>query len=176
MSLADQEVAAVAIAPAIRPKSLFLLASLGVLALDQWSKWLIEAHLPEHASQVLLPGFVSFTHVRNNGVAFGLFASATQGASTSLLAVVGLFALVVVAAYFWRTPPSQSTLLLALSLVLGGALGNLLDRFVSGAVTDFVDLSLGAHHWPAFNVADSAITVGAGLLILDELLRVRRGR
>ena len=75
----------------------------------------------------------------------------------------------MVTAYFLRTPGEQRRLLLALSLVLGGALGNLLDRFASGAVTDFLDFSWRSHHWPAFNVADGAITVGLALLAFDTL-------
>lgn len=148
----------------LHSKGGFLLAAAGVLVLDQWSKWVVEAHLPEHASQVVVPGFLDFTHVRNTGVAFGLLAGAGHVVPALALAGVGLVALLVVATYFWRTPVSEPTLLWALSLVLGGAVGNLLDRFASGAVTDFVDFSLGTHHWPAFNVADGAITIG--LLVL----------
>lgn len=149
-----------------RAKGPFLLLALAVLAFDQWTKWLVEAHLPHHASIAILPSFVSLTHVRNSGVAFGLFAG---GEARLLLAALGLAALAVVGAYFVRTPNERRRLLLALSLVLGGAVGNLLDRFASGAVTDFLDLSLGSHHWPAFNVADGAITVGLLLLALDAL-------
>jgi signal peptidase II len=150
-------------------KTPFLLAALAVLAFDQWTKWLIETHLPQHASIELWPSFLSLTHVRNAGVAFGLFAAGGEGSARVVLAGLGLVALAVVAAYFARTPVEQRRLLLALSLVLGGAVGNLLDRFASGAVTDFLDLSLGRHHWPAFNIADSAITLGLVLLSLDAL-------
>ncbi len=155
---------------AARPsKGLFLLAALAVLALDQWTKWLVEAHLPQHASMVVLPSVFNLTHVRNSGVAFGLFAS--DGPSLARLALVGLgvVALGVVAAYFWRTPMDRRRLLFALSLVLGGAVGNLLDRLASGAVTDFLDVSFAGYHWPAFNVADSAITVGLLLMAWDAL-------
>jgi signal peptidase II len=147
----------------------WLLVSLFVLALDQWTKWLVEIHLPVHASQPVVPGFFNLTHVRNTGVAFGLFAASGQAAATLILVGLGLSALVVVGFYFWRTPASQRLLLGALALVLGGAVGNLLDRCLAGAVTDFLDVYWRGHHWPAFNVADSAISVGLLLLAVDTL-------
>ena len=147
-------------------KGHWLLLSLAVLALDQWTKWLVEVHLPLHASHPLLPGVFNLTHVRNTGVAFGLFSG--RGPSM-ILAVLGLLALGLVGIYFAWTHTRDRWLLMALSLVMGGAVGNLMDRMVSGAVTDFVDLHLGTAHWPAFNVADSAITVGILILILDVL-------
>lgn len=147
-------------------KGHWLLLSLAVLALDQWSKWLVELHLPLHASHPLLPGVLDLTHVRNAGVAFGLFSG--QGTSVGL-AVLGLVALALVGVYFAWTHTRDRWLLMALSLVMGGAVGNLTDRVASGAVTDFVDLHAGTAHWPSFNVADSAITVGIAVLILDVL-------
>jgi signal peptidase II len=150
-------------------KARWLLLSLFVLVLDQWTKWLIELHLPAHASHPVLPGLFNLTHVRNTGVAFGLFASGGEGTATLLLAGLGLIALLVVGYYFWKTPPAHHLLLGALALVLGGAVGNLLDRCVAGAVTDFIDVYWRTHHWPAFNVADSAITIGLLLLAADTL-------
>jgi signal peptidase II len=145
----------------------YLLLSLGVLVLDQWTKWLVEVHLPHHVAQPVIPGFLNLTHVRNTGVAFGLFAS--EGASTGwLLTVLGLGALTAVTVYFWFAPNRDRSLLVALALVVGGALGNLIDRVASGAVTDFVDVYVGAHHWPAFNVADSAISIGIVLMAFDS--------
>ncbi len=156
-----------------RIKGRFLLLSLTVLVLDQWSKWLIELHLPEHGAQPVIPGFFHLTHVRNTGVAFGLFASYGEAAGTWLLTALGLLALAVVVIYFARTPASARLLLLALALVLGGAVGNLLDRVANGAVTDFLAFFLGNFRWPDFNVADSAISIGLSLLVIDAL-RPRR--
>ncbi len=150
-------------------KPRWLLVSLCVLVLDQWTKWLVEAHLPAHASHAVVPGLFNLTHVRNTGVAFGLFAASGEAAAPLVLAALGVAALVVVGFYFWKTPASQRLLLAALALVLGGAVGNLLDRCVAGAVTDFLDFYWRTHHWPAFNVADSAITIGLALLALDTL-------
>jgi len=151
----------------------YLLLSLAVVVADQWSKWLVEAHLPHPLVQTIVPIFLSFTHVRNTGVAFGLFAS--DGVSGSwMLTGLGLAALAAVAVYFRFAAAEDRWLLSALALVVGGAVGNLIDRVTSGAVTDFIDVYLGPHHWPAFNVADSAISVGIFLMLLDSL-RLRKG-
>lgn len=154
-------------------KSRYLLLSLVVLVLDQWTKWLVEIHLPRGVSQPVIDGFFNLVHVQNSGVAFGLFAE--QGAARSwVLALLGLVALSAVAAYFWITPRGDLLLLTALALVAGGAVGNLIDRIAAGGVTDFLDVYVGSYHWPAFNVADSAITVGIGLMIFDAVSPGRR--
>ena len=149
-------------------KGRWLLLSLAVLALDQWTKALIEIHLPLHTSHPLIAGFFDLTHVRNTGVAFGLFS----GRNTSVtLSAVGILALILVAVYFALSHTRDRWLLAGLSLVMGGAVGNLTDRVASGAVTDFLDVHLGSHHWPSFNVADSAIFVGIVLLAFDVFRR-----
>lgn len=157
-------------------KPRFALLSLAVVVLDQWTKWLVEVHLPEGAAHPVVGGFLNLVHVRNTGVAFGLFSSDT-GSTSWLLTVLGFAALAAVAVYFWLTPSHDRLLLTALALVAGGAVGNLADRIAAGAVTDFVDVFLGTYHWPAFNVADSAISVGIALLVLETLLprRLRGG-
>lgn len=146
----------------------YLFVSLGVIVLDQWTKWLVEVHLPHHAAQPLIPGFLNLTHVRNTGVAFGLFAAQGVGNGSWLLTLLGLAALTAVGVYFWFAPTRDRLLLIALALVVGGAVGNLIDRMASGAVTDFVDVYVGSHHWPSFNVADSAISIGIVLMAIDS--------
>ena len=152
----------------------YLFVSLAVLLTDQWTKWLVELHLPDHATEPLLPGLLNLTHVRNTGVAFGLFAAQGMTGGSWLLTLLGLAALTAVGVYFWFTPSRDRMLLVALALVVGGAVGNLIDRVVAGAVTDFVDVYVGTHHWPAFNVADSAISIGIALMAFDSL-RPHRG-
>jgi signal peptidase II len=155
----------------LRGKGAYLLASVGVVFLDQLTKGLVETRYALHSTREVIPGFLNFTHVRNSGVAFGLFASHGDGALGSLvLVVLGLVALVVVGLYFWRTSTGDRALLSALALILGGAVGNLIDRIGSGGVTDFIDAYVGTYHWHTFNVADSAITVGIVLMVLDLLL------
>lgn len=145
-------------------KGHWLLLALAVVALDQWTKALIEIHLPLHASHPLIAGLFDLTHVRNTGVAFGLLSGRNTSVALSLL---GILALILVAVYFTLSHTRDRWLLAALSLVMGGAVGNLTDRMASGAVTDFLDFHLGNHHWPSFNIADSAISVGIALLALD---------
>ena len=148
----------------------YLFISLGIIVLDQWTKWLVEIHLPHHTAHPVIPGFLNLTHVRNTGVAFGLFASQGGGGGGSWpLVLLGLVALTAVGIYFWFAPSRDRILLIALSLVVGGAVGNLIDRVSSGAVTDFIDVYVGSHHWPSFNVADSAISIGIVLMALDTL-------
>lgn len=151
---------------------LFCLA-LSVLALDQWSKVWIERNLERFATIEAVPGFFTITHVRNTGIAFGLFPSHGDRFGTVLLATLGLGALGVVGYYFLRAAGNQLLLLTALALVLGGAVGNLVDRIALGAVTDFFDFYVGAKHWPTFNVADSAISIGIAILALETLLPFR---
>ncbi len=122
----------------------YLFVSLAVLVLDQWTKWLVEVHLPDHAAELVMPGFLTLTHVRNTGVAFGLFAAQGMTGGSWLLTLLGLAALTAVGVYFWFTPSRDRVLLVALALVVGGAVGNLLDRVLAGAVTDFIDVYMGS--------------------------------
>jgi signal peptidase II len=146
-------------------KSRFLVLSACVLALDQWSKLWIEASLETHGRLPVLPGFFDLVHVRNTGIAFGLFPAGGDLGGTLLLTALGFAALIVVSLYFRGTSEDEPLLLLSLALVLGGAVGNLVDRTLLGAVTDFLDVYVGTHHWPAFNVADSGVTVGIVLML-----------
>ena len=155
----------------LRAKGRYFLISLAVLVLDQWSKWLVEAHLSDHASIEVIPGLLNFTHVRNTGVAFGMFATRGHALGTFVLTLLGLAALAFVGYYFRVVPRHDRPLLIALALVMGGAVGNLLDRIARGAVTDFVDFYYGTYHWHTFNVADTAISIGIGLMILGTFRR-----
>ncbi len=155
-------------------KSSYLIVSLAIVVFDQWSKWLVEALLERHVPTSIIPGFLNFTHVTNTGVAFGILANDGNQTATLLLTLLGLVALAVVGIYFWRTPRQERVLLTSLVLILGGAVGNLIDRVANGEVTDFIDVYFGTYHWHTFNVADSAITVGIGLMILDIFLARKR--
>lgn len=146
----------------------YLYLSLAVLVLDQWTKWRVEVHLPPSATHPVIPGLLNLTHVKNTGVAFGLFAAQGADGGAWLLVLMGLVALGAVFLYFHFAPAKNRLLLTSLALIVGGAVGNLIDRLASGGVTDFIDVYVGTHHWPSFNVADSAITVGIGLMILDS--------
>jgi signal peptidase II len=145
------------------------LVSLAVLVADQWTKHLAESALAGRPPLTIIPGFLDLVHVENTGVAFGLFAAGSSPAGVLALTLLGMVALGLVLYYFWRTPENNRVVLFSLALILGGAIGNLVDRVMSGSVTDFIDLYVGTHHWPTFNTADSAITVGIVLLSIDAL-------
>jgi signal peptidase II len=156
-----------------RRRGLYLLLSLAILVLDQASKWMVEKYLVEHSQVSLIPGLLNFVHVRNTGVAFGLFPAHGDFRGTLVLAGLGLFALSFVFYYFWNAPLSDRPLLIALSSIIGGAIGNLIDRLASGGVTDFIDFHFQGYHWHTFNVADSAITIGICLMLLTSLRPAR---
>ena len=139
-----------------------------VLILDQGSKWFADSLLGPHDAVPLLP-FLDLRKAYNPGAAFSFLSDASgwQRWFFSGLAVLIIGVLVV---WLRRLRPGQSRVALALALILGGAAGNLIDRVLYGHVIDFIDLYYGTWHWPTFNIADSAITLGAVLLILDALL------
>lgn len=144
---------------------LFLSVVLG----DQLTKWLVDSSLQLHESRALVDGLLSLTYVRNRGAAFGLLAGADLPYQAHLLTVLSVAALAAIAAYAWQLSPGERLARTSLVLILAGATGNLICRVRFGYVIDFVDVSWGTHHWPAFNVADSSITVGVSLLVLDIL-------
>lgn len=148
----------------------FLALSALIVALDQWTKLWIEATLELHERLPVLPGFFDLVHVQNTGIAFGLFPAGRELGGTLVLTALGLAALAVVSIYFRRTSEREPLLLLSLSLVLGGAVGNLVDRILLRAVTDFLDVYVGSYHWPAFNVADSGVTVGIVLMLAHSFV------
>jgi signal peptidase II len=149
-------------------KYFFLIAALVVL-LDRISKWAVAASLPLTHSLAVIPGFFHITHVENTGAAFGLFAESTAHWKVGALVTFSLVALIIVTILLWKNSHSVSTMTIGLSLILGGAFGNLWDRAVDGHVVDFLDFHVGSYYWPAFNVADSAIVVGAILLVAEIL-------
>ena len=140
-----------------------------VFALDRLTKWIIETRMSVMDTLNVVPGFFDIIHSKNRGVAFSLFADSTSPWRTALLIVAALAALVLVGGMLWRGARLDRLTLYGLALILGGALGNVFDRIMWGAVTDFLDFYVGTLHWPAFNVADSAVVTGSGLLLLDML-------
>ncbi len=159
-----------AVSRSLRERWPYLLLLGCLVWLDQLTKLLVDRFLPLYESRSVVQGLVSLTYVRNRGAAFGILSDAQLPYQATLFAVVGVLALGAIVAYSASLPFRSRVPQTALALVMGGALGNLLDRARLGYVIDFVDVYWGAHHWPAFNVADSAISVGVALLILDMLL------
>lgn len=144
----------------------FYVLAAAILLLDQSTKIVMTLWLAARSSVTVIPGLFDLTYVLNRGAVFGLFASLADPWRTVLLTAVPVAAVGFVLAMAHRTPAHQLRPLIALGLILGGAIGNLLDRFRFGAVVDFFSWHVADHYWPAFNVADSAICVGVGLLLL----------
>jgi signal peptidase II len=138
-----------------------------IVAVDQITKAIVRARLPLHTSVTVIPGFMDFTHVRNTGAAFGILNAAEFPFKTTVIAVIAIAALVGVGAYAAGLARDQVLARVGLALIIGGAAGNLIDRVMVGSVVDFVDVYWRTYHFWAFNVADSAITIGAGTMILD---------
>ena len=150
-------------------RRLYFLVAAGILLLDQLSKWTVEQALAPGELRRVLSGFFNLTYVRNRGAAFGLFNEFESPLVQVFLVGFSLAALGLVFVLLWRGVASGTTGW-GLALIFGGALGNLLDRLRSGSVVDFLDFYVGGYHWPAFNLADSSIVIGAGLLLLEVLI------
>lgn len=141
-----------------------------VLAADQAAKHAIERYTPPDYFHVVIPGLLNLIQTHNPGVAFSMFANAHSPAVRFLLV---LFSIGVIVFLFWLLAAERAggrAGQVGMALIIGGAAGNVLDRLTRRGVTDFIDLHLGSHHWPTFNVADSAIVIGA-ILVLVELFR-----
>ena len=145
----------------------FLFIAVIVLLLDRVTKWAVASNIAFRESVTVIPGCFKLTHVQNAGAAFGLFAESGAQWKVGALVSFSILALIVVSALLWKNGHALSTTSIGLSLILGGAMGNLWDRMVSGHVVDFLDFYMGNYHWPAFNVADSAIVIGAILLVSE---------
>jgi signal peptidase II len=146
-----------------------LLIALFVVLLDRVSKYMVAKNISLHDSVALIPGFFRLTHVQNRGAAFGLFSEAPSPWKVSVLILFSLAALIVVSALLWKNSHTANSTAIGLALILGGAIGNLWDRLANGRVVDFLDFQVSGYHWPAFNLADSAIVIGA-LLLVTEIL------
>jgi signal peptidase II len=144
----------------------FLLALLIVL-LDRWTKHLTAVRIPLYTHIQIIPGFFRITHTENTGAAFSLFADSTSHWRTALLIGFSVLAMLVVLALLWKQTRPLTTAGIALSLILGGAFGNLWDRVAHGRVVDFLLFYVKQYQWPVFNLADSAIVVGACLLVME---------
>jgi signal peptidase II len=149
----------------------YIALALAVIALDAFTKWLILTNLAIHSSIPVIEGFFQIVHVRNTGAAFGIGANSDSAIVPLILNGGAIVVFFIVVMYSLRARTTDRVLQTGLHLILGGAIGNLIDRFRFGSVVDFLDVfvTIGGreHHWPAFNVADSAICIGMVLLFLD---------
>jgi signal peptidase II len=146
-----------------------------VVILDRATKLAIERGFSFSDMFTVIPGVLNIVHLENPGAAFSMLADASPVIRKLVLIGISTLVMAVVGVLLWRQPRSPHELLtrMGLTLVFGGALGNLIDRVFRGTVTDFIQVFIGSYEFPSFNVADSAITIGAGLLVID-LLRSRK--
>ncbi|MFO7693277.1 MAG: signal peptidase II [Vicinamibacterales bacterium] len=154
-----------------RPRRFLLEASLvaGIVALDQITKLLVRLDIPLHDSVPVIPGFLNLVHVRNTGTAFGFLNAADFPYKAPVVALAAALALAGIAMYAARLSSHERLARIGLALILGGAVGNLIDRLTLGSVVDFVDVVLGGWHFWAFNVADAAITLGVTAMLADMI-------
>lgn len=145
----------------------YLILTVVIVVFDIWTKALVLARIDLHETIPVIPNFFQLVHVRNSGAAFGIGANASSKLVPLLLNFGAIAVFCVVVVYAMRSAVTDRVLQTGLHLILGGAVGNLLDRFRFGYVVDFLDVYVGTKHWPAFNVADSAICVGIALLFFD---------
>jgi signal peptidase II len=156
-------------APTALVRRLEIWAPILVVILDQFTKWLVRTRVPLHNSVAVIPGFLDITHVRNTGAAYGFLDSVDFPGKALVIAAVALCALVGIALNGVTLTGHHLLPRLGVALIVGGAAGNLIDRLLVGSVVDFVDAYFRGWHFWAFNVADSAITVGVALMILDMI-------
>ena len=158
-------------------KQKYYAISLFVLLLDHLTKWAVRANMDLHSAIELVPNYLNLSYVRNSGVAFGLLADIESVWKPYILAAIAVVAVIVILVYSSRIPLTRTLLQVALAIILGGILGNFLDRIVHGFVVDFIEFHIyDSFHWPNFNVADSAITIGITLLLLDTIKNSERAQ
>ena len=155
----------------MRNKYLFLFViSSALIVIDQYTKFMVTLHIPLSYSINIVEGFFNLTHVRNSGVAFGIFSEQNSELKPYLLIFVSIIAIIAILVIFHQTERQKRLVQGGLVLVFSGAIGNLIDRVLHKEVIDFIDIFFNNRHWPAFNVADACITIGVMLLAADLLV------
>jgi signal peptidase II len=143
----------------------------GIILLDQFTKGLILRYLPFNNSIPVIKGFFNITHIRNPGGAFGLMANLSPTLRSIIFLFISSLAVGLIFYFYQKTPAKYSWLAAAFALIFGGAIGNLIDRLRFGMVIDFLDFYVGRLHWPAFNIADSAISIGIGIFLYHLMFK-----
>ena len=154
-----------------RADSIPIILAILVVIADQLTKLWILTTYELHGQEEIIPGFFNLVHVTNTGAAFGFLAGDKNTLRLIFFVGIGITALVIMAIAYRHLKKQGRIFVYAIGLIGGGAIGNLIDRLRFGAVIDFLDFYVGTHHWPAFNVADSAISTGVGLFLLGTILQ-----
>ena len=158
----------------LKDKKPFLLLMPVLIIVDQASKWLVAKAMPLDGTKDVVKGFFRLWHVRNSGAVWGFFSGHDGGLIPKVITALAIAALLIVIYFFLRADRHERLELFAYTLILAGALGNIIDRLRLGYVVDFLDVFVGSWHWPTFNVADSCITIGVALLALSLLKREKK--
>jgi len=153
---------------------LFIFGAIAVIVLDQITKAVITEKLFMYGSYKVIDGFFSLVYVMNPGAAFGFLAGAPEIFRYLFFISVTVLAILLIIYYILKSKSQDMLMVISLTLIFGGAVGNLIDRIRFGAVVDFLDFYIGAWHWPAFNAADSAISIGAALMIWEMLVNRKK--
>lgn len=146
---------------------IILIITIPVIVLDQFTKFYIQKSMKLHQSIKVIDGLFDITYVLNKGAAFSFLADKPAAFTAPFFIIISVIAIAIIGFLFYKTEKNDYVSLIAFALLLGGSIGNLIDRIRHGAVTDFLDFYIQQYHWPAFNVADSAITTGMFLLFLS---------
>jgi signal peptidase II len=147
-------------------KTAIILGCVGFIVLaDQLTKFIVDRTMPLHYSIPIIDNFFNLTYIRNTGAAFGIFSGSHEAFRLPFLIIVSLIAIGFIFTMLKRLRESETGLTIALAFILGGAIGNLIDRVIYGEVIDFLDVYWSSYHWPAFNLADSFITVGVCITV-----------
>lgn len=151
-------------------KNRYYVVAFIILLVDYLTKWMVRVRLDPIQSVEIIPGYLRLSYWQNSGVAFGLFDAVASVWKPYILAALAVVAVVVIVVYGEHMPPERKLLRASLAIIIGGILGNFVDRIVRGYVIDFIDFHIyDTFHWPTFNVADSAITIGIALLLIDTV-------
>ena len=151
-------------------KNRYYVVAFVILLVDYLTKWMVRVRLDPIQSVEIIPGYLRLSYWQNSGVAFGLFDAVASVWKPYILAALAVVAVVVIVVYGEHMPPERKLLRASLAIIIGGILGNFVDRIVRGYVIDFIDFHIyDTFHWPTFNVADSAITIGIALLLIDTV-------
>jgi len=151
-------------------KNKYYLVTLLILLIDYISKWVVRAKLDPHLPVEIIPGYLRLSYWENSGVAFGLFNSVSSVWKPYILASMAIIAVIIIVLYGMHLPADRKLLQISLAIMTGGILGNFVDRIVRGYVVDFIDFHIhDIFSWPTFNAADSAITIGIALLLIDTV-------
>ena len=145
-----------------------------VVLFDQISKYLIMSTFELHETKEIVPGLFNLLYITNKGAAFSFLANVTSSWRHWFFLIIGSAAIIGISCLWYQSGRNNFILTASYAMIVGGAAGNLIDRVAFGAVVDFLDFYFRTHHWPTFNVADSAICVGAGLFVLESFLEIKR--